>query len=140
MKSNDVLKLLDAGFSKEEIIAMDKPAETQTKATKATNEELAEIIAKATQTKTEPVEEKKDSELDLVKQLLSGINLNQVVEQPKEDAVDKGVTLSDEQFKLLLQSSNLANRTVDLPKEDSWREAFNKHAEEVLGATTTKEV
>ena len=137
MKSNDVLKLLDAGFSKDEILAMDKPAETQTK---ATNEELAEIIAKATQTKTEPVDEKKDSELDLVKQLLSGINLNQVVEQPKEDADDKGVTLSDEQFKLLLQSSNLANRTVDLPKEDSWREAFNKHAEEVLGATTTKEV
>lgn len=137
MKSNDVLKLLDAGFSKDEILAMDKPAETQTK---ATNEELAEIIAKATQTKTEPVEEKKDSELDLVKQLLSGINLNQVVEQPKEDADDKGVTLSDEQFKLLLQSSNLANRTVDLPKEDSWREAFNKHAEEVLGTTTTKEV
>jgi hypothetical protein len=143
MKSTDALKLLDAGFTKDEILAMDKPAEEEPKAKTSNNEEIAKLIAQATEGKKEekPAEET-PSELDTIKKLLSGIDVSKLgkpaEEQPKPET--NNVTLSAEQFKQLLQTTNLANASIDLPKEESWKDAFNKHCNELLGGTSEQEV
>lgn len=139
----DALKLLDAGFSKEDILAMDKPAEEEPKAKTSNNEEIAKLIAQATEGKKEekPAEET-PSELDTIKKLLSGIDVSKLgkpaEEPPKSE--NNNVTLSAEQFKQLLQTTNLANASIDLPKEESWKDAFNKHCNELLGGTSEQEV
>ena len=136
MKSTDALKLLDAGFTKDEILAMDKPAEEPKANT--SNEEIAE----ATEGKKEKPAEETPSELDTIKKLLSAIDVSKLG-KPAEEATKteaNNVTLSAEQFKQLLQTTNLANASIDLPKEESWKEAFNQHCNELLGGTSEKEV
>lgn len=143
MKSTDALKLLDAGFTKDEILAMDAPAEEEPTAKSSNNEEIAKLIAQATEgKKVEKPAEDTPSELDTIKKLLSGIDVSKLgkpaEEQPKSE--NNNVTLSAEQFKQLLQTTNLANASIDLPKEESWKDAFNKHCNELLGGTSEQEV
>ena len=137
MTKDEVLALVNAGYTKEDILAFDKPAETKTT---SSNEEIADQIVKEMNEKSgEKVEETKESDLDLVKRLLSGVNIEKKIVEPKKEP--DNVTLSSEQFKQLLQTSNLANRTIDLPKEDSWKEHFNAHVAELFGdSNKTKEV
>lgn len=142
MKSTDALKLLDAGFTKDEILAMDKPTEEEPKA-KTSNEEIAKLIAEATEgKKEEKLAKETPSELDTIKKLLSGIDVSKLGKPAEEQSKPEtnNVTLSAEQFKQLLQTTNLANTSIDLPKEESWKEAFNQHCNELLGGTSEKEV
>lgn len=143
MKSTDALKLLDAGFTKDEILAMDEPAEEEPTAKPSNNEEIAKLIAQATEgEKVEKPAEDTPSELETIKKLFSGIDVSKLgkpaEEQPKSE--NNNVTLSAEQFKQLLQTTNLANASIDLPKEESWKDAFNKHCNELLGGTSEQEV
>lgn len=138
----DALKLLDGGFSKEEILAMDKKPAEEPKA-KTSKEDIAKLIADVTEGKKEvkPAEET-PSELDTIKKLLSGIDVSKLGTPAEDQAKPEtnNVTLSADQFKQLLQTTNLANASIDLPKEESWKDAFNKHCDELLGGTSTKEV
>ena len=100
MNTNDILKLIDAGFTRDEILKLDGspavPAETP-----------AAPIEEPVETKTEPVKSAEP------------------VQQPS------GVTLSDDQFKALLQQLNVKGASLDVPPEADIKSKLADHFKEV---------
>ena len=101
MKTETILKLVDAGFSKEEILKMDSPAP---------------IVPDQKQ----PKPKKEDPAPD---------------PQPKTEtqpAQPTGVTMSDDQFRTLLQHLNIQGATLDVPPEVDLSEKLGEHFKDLM--------
>lgn len=101
MKTETILKLVDAGFSKEEILKMDSPAP---------------IVPDQKQ----PEPKKEDPAPD---------------PQPKTETVPAqptGVTMSDDQFRTLLQHLNIQGATLDVPPEVDLSEKLADHFKDLM--------
>lgn len=101
MNTNDILKLIDAGFTKEDILKLD-----------------ADVKVVPTETPAAPIEEHKEPEPQIVKPA-------EPVQQPS------GVTLSDDQFKALLQQLNVKGASLDVPPEADIKSKLAEHFKEV---------
>lgn len=103
MTTNEIFKLIDAGFTKEDIMKLDTGAEVvPTETSKAPIETPAAPI----ETKVEP----------------------QVKPEPAQPS---GVTLSDDQFKTLLQQLNVKGASLDVPPEADIKTKLAEHFKEV---------
>lgn len=102
MTTNDILKLIDAGFNKEEILRLDGSAESVPPPT-------SEVISE--QPKTEPEPKPEES-------------------KPAEPQTS-GVTLSNDQFKTLLQQLNVNGASLDVPPEVDMKAKLAEHFKEV---------
>lgn len=98
MTTNDILKLIDAGFTRDEILEFSKEAEG--------------VPPKAPE-KTIPEEKPKTP-----------------VPDPKPET-PSGVTLSDDQFKTLLQQLNVKGASLDVPPESDIKSKLAEHFKEV---------
>lgn len=96
MTTTDILKLIDAGFTRDEILGL---------------ETGAEVVP------TETPQEKTESP-------------SQPVADP-EPATPSGVTLSDDQFKTLLQQLNVKGASLDVPPESDIKSKLAEHFKEV---------
>ena len=99
MTANDILKLIDAGFTKQDILNLDadvKVVPTETPAPEAEKEPAPAPI-----------------------------------EQSKQDTAPSGVTLSDDQFKALLQQLNVKGASLDVPPESDIKTKLADHFKEV---------
>lgn len=102
MTANEILKLVDAGFTREDILKLDAdvkvvPTETEAK---------AEPAPAADQPKAE-------------------------VKEPTATEQPSGVTLSDDQFKLLLQQLNVQGASLDVPPEADIKTKLADHFKEI---------
>ena len=103
MTTNDILKLIDAGFNKEEIFKLD-----------------GNVGGVPTPTTETPVPEQPTSEPNLVP------------EEPKPaEPQPSGVTLSNDQFKTLLQQLNVNGASMDVPPEVDMKAKLAEHFKEV---------
>ena len=103
MTSTDILKLIDAGFTKDEIIKLDADVKVvPTKTPEATQTDPAEI-----ETVPAPVPD------------------------TKPETTPSGVTLSDDQFKTLLQQLNVKGASLDVPPESDIKTKLAEHFKEV---------
>lgn len=102
MTANEILKLIDAGFTKEDILKLD--ADVKVVPTETPAPEIGEVevkIAETPEVKTEPV------------------------------AQPSGVTLSDDQFTKLLQQLNVNGASLDVPPESDIKTKLAEHFKEV---------
>ena len=101
MTANEVLKLIDAGFTKEDILRLDadvKVVPTETPAAETESEKVAKPVENS-EVKTEPTA--------------------------------SGVTLSDDQFTKLLQQLNVGGASLDVPPETDIKGKLAEHFKEV---------
>lgn len=101
MTANDILKLIDAGYTKEEIAALDTPAAvvpTETPTPEATPEPMPEPAP---------------------------------IVNPAQPTAPSGVTLSNDQFKTLLQQLNVSGASIDVPPEVDLKDKLAEHFKEV---------
>lgn len=102
MTANDILKLIDAGFTKEDILKLDADVKVVPTETSAPEIEATEVKpAESPEVKTEPVTQ------------------------------TSGVTLSDEQFTKLLQQLNVNGASLDVPPESDIKTKLAEHFKEV---------
>lgn len=101
MTTNDILKLIDAGFNKEEILRLDGSA------------------GNVPPQEPEAVAERPKNEPDLKP------------EEPKAEPQTSGVTLSNDQFKTLLQQLNVNGASLDVPPEVDMKAKLAEHFKEV---------
>lgn len=102
MTANEILKLIDAGFTKEDILKLD--ADVKVVPTETPAPEIGEAEPKPAETpevKSEPV------------------------------AQPSGVTLSDDQFTKLLQQLNVNGASLDVPPESDIKTKLAEHFKEV---------
>ena len=102
MTANEILKLIDAGFTKDDILKLD--ADAPVVPTEKPAPESGEVEPKTTETpevKVEPV------------------------------AQPSGVTLSDDQFTKLLQQLNVKGASLDVPPETDIKTKLAEHFKEV---------
>ena len=102
MTANEVLKLIDAGFTKEDILRLDvdvKVVPTETPTTEIEGDKV-----------TKPVE---------------------TPEVKTEPTTPSGVTLSDDQFTKLLQQLNVGGASLDVPPETDIKSKLAEHFKEV---------
>lgn len=100
MNTNDILKLIDAGFTKEDILNLD-----------------ADVKVVPTETPADPIEETAPTISEPVK--------------PAEPVQPSGVTLSDDQFKTLLQQLNVKGASLDVPPESDIKSKLAEHFKEI---------
>lgn len=98
MTTNEILKLIDAGFTRDEILGFSNEAEGVPP--KASEEDIPEDKPKAP------------------------------VPDPKPET-PSGVTLSDDQFKTLLQQLNVKGASLDVPPESDIKSKLAEHFKEV---------
>lgn len=101
MTANEILKLIDAGFTKEDILKLDADVKVVPTETPATETPAEVEPAKTPEVKPESVE------------------------QPS------GVTLSDDQFTKLLQQLNVKGASLDVPPETDIKTKLAEHFKEV---------
>lgn len=77
-----ILKLLEAGYTKEEIEAMDKPKET------STNEGLSEDDMKSLDTALEEIRKEKEGLVDLKKSIQAANAANAEAQPDKKETTD----------------------------------------------------
>lgn len=113
MTANEVLKLIDAGFTKEEILKLDvKGVPTETSAT-GTQVEAKSAETSATGTQAEA----------------KSAATSEVKKEPATQT--SGVTLSDDQFTKLLQQLNVKGASLDVPPETDFKSKLAEHFKEV---------
>lgn len=101
MTANEVLKLIDAGFTKEDILRLDADVKVVPTETPAPEIETVDTkIADTPDVKTEPT-------------------------------TPSGVTLSDDQFTKLLQQLNVGGASLDVPPETDIKSKLAEHFKEV---------
>jgi len=101
MTANEVLKLIDAGFTKEDILKLDADAPVVPTETPALETPAEVKPAETPEVKAEPV------------------------------AQPSGVTLSDDQFTKLLQQLNVKGASLDVPPETDIKSKLAEHFKEV---------
>lgn len=102
MTAKTILKLVDAGFTKAEILKMEEPTATTVPDQK------------------QPEPKKEDP--------------GQPDPQPKTETqpAPTGVTMSDEQFRTLLQQLNIQGSTLDVPPEADLSEKLGEHFKDLM--------
>ena len=103
MTATEILKLIDAGFTKDEILGLES---AQVVPTKAPEELVKEVNEPA------PV-------------------VPALVPDPQPTNQTSGVTLSDDQFKTLLQQLNVQGASLDVPPESDIKSKLADHFKEV---------
>ena len=101
MTANEILKLIDAGFTKEDILKLD--ADVKVVPTETPAPETPAEVKPAETPEVEP----------------------EPVSQPS------GVTLSDDQFTRLLQQLNVKGASLDVPPESDIKTKLAEHFKEV---------
>ena len=101
MTANEVLKLIDAGFTKEDILKLDADAPVVPTETPAPKPPAEDKPAETPEVKAEPV------------------------------AQPSGVILSDDQFTKLLQQLNVKGASLDVPPETDIKTKLAEHFKEV---------
>lgn len=101
MTATDILKLIDAGFTKEDILKLD-----------------ADVKVVPNETSEAPIEPSAEAIVDAPKD----------VQQP---ASPTGVTLTDDQFTKLLQQLNVGGASLDVPPETDIKSKLAEHFKEV---------
>lgn len=101
MTASEILKLIDAGFTKEDILKLDADVKVVPTETPATETPAEVEPAETSEVKTEPV------------------------------AQPSGVTLSDDQFTKLLQQLNVKGASLDVPPETDIKTKLAEHFKEV---------
>jgi len=102
MTANDILKLIDAGFTKDDILKLDADVKVVPTETPAPEIEAAKVkTSESPEVKVEPV------------------------------AQPSGVTLSDDQFTKLLQQLNVKGASLDVPPESDIKTKLAEHFKEV---------
>lgn len=101
MTATEILKLIDAGFTKDDIVKLD-----------------ADVKVVPTETPA-PENESKDETVPAP------------APEVKEPATPSGVTLSDDQFKSLLQQLNVKGASLDVPPESDIKSKLAEHFKEV---------
>ena len=100
MTATEILKLIDAGFTKDDIVKLD-----------------ADVKVVPTETSA-PENESKDETVPAP------------VPEVKKPATPSGVTLSDDQFKSLLQQLNVKGASLDVPPESDIKSKLAEHFKE----------
>lgn len=101
MTANEILKLIDAGFTKEDILKLDADVKVVPTETPAPENPAEAKPAETPEVKIEPV------------------------------AQQSGVTLSDDQFTKLLQQLNVKGASLDVPPETDIKTKLAEHFKEV---------
>lgn len=101
MTANEILKLIDAGFTKEDILKLDADVKVVPTETPAPETPAEVKTTETPEVKAEPV------------------------------AQPSGVTLSDDQFTKLLQQLNVKGASLDVPPETDIKTKLAEHFKEV---------
>lgn len=105
MTANEIVKLIDAGFTKDEIFKLDADVKVVPDSNKADDKKIPDP-------KPEP-EQKPDPVSAAAPQV-------------------SGVTLSDDQFTKLLQQLNVQGASLDVPPESDMSKKLGDHFKDVL--------
>ena len=103
MTAKEILKLIDAGYTKEEISALDADVK---------------VVPDKKQPDTAP-----DPKLEVKPE---------VKPEVKTEEKPGGVLLSDDQFKILLQQLNVGGASLDVPPEADVASKLGEHFKEVM--------
>lgn len=103
MTAKDILKLIDAGFTKEDILKLDADVTVVPDGSKAESKKITPEDPKPEAVKTDP-----------------------------EPQTPTGVTLSDAQFTKLLQQLNVQGASLDVPPEADLKNTLGEHFTDLL--------
>ena len=104
MTAKEILKLIDAGFTKQDIMTLEG---SKIVPDPKPEEKKAPEVKPEPETKPEP-------------------------EEPKALAAPVGVTLSDDQFTKLLQQLNVSGASLDVPPESDMATKLGDHFKDIL--------
>lgn len=103
MTTTEVLKLIDAGFTRDEILGLESSA--------------AAVPATAPE--------------EIVKEVIDNAPAAPSLAPDQKPNTPSGVTLSDDQFKTLLQQLNVKGASLDVPPESDIKTKLAEHFKEI---------